>query len=816
MALDLRSLLRSGGTRRGRAGTEDRRRRTLYTTPWAWRTNDGIYVGLNREAWVYASLPVAPLTWEDPSTQLARGQALGNLLADLGATSQDVGGSGLATLARTREVHVVSLTWDDVPSVPEGTPEALASFLSETLNFLAPRRVLLVGVKLRASTLDTTRQTRAGVLTVIKTLLTRSIGEDAPDLALGVYEADLAQIRDTFSRHDAVTPDETTLAHLESWYNDGRGTDAPIYEARDALYVESDNATIELATVTRFDQDVLTAPYDPWILDALTHPEAPCVVSVRAELTPSTIVRAQMRRGQRRMIAQIEEEAQTGDLERVEQSGVLRLAKAIEDHVATTREAWLTNASIIMARRSRDAVETYLDELRSARGIHAKPLEHRQLDALHETLPCADVRVNPFPHVLSISALAHSGIQGYSGLGDAKGAYVGVADPDLTPSFLDFLAAPADNSVPVTGVFGDPGSGKTFLCQLIAVQAALAGLPVIFINPKGHQTLKPFADLVGGSTVVVSQLEEEGGFYDPFLYAETPAIAAEMLTSHILAVLGHNGSGQGFTQEQELSLTSGLMRGALAGARCAAEALEYVTDETVRSQVLQQVEASSTFALGFGMKPRMRYSGTRGLTLIEFDRELEFPEKGVDPRAYTRPQRISIAAMRLVTRAAIEILVLAKGGVLIVDEAWSFLSSSEGRSALQTIGRKGRSWNILPIFATQRIADLLESGVDMESFMSRVFVMKLADPVEAAAALRLCGLEATPARIAWLKSVHPHRRKSTGQVVPARALHRDLYNRHAALSITPVPPAVIEAFSTNPVDTAERDAEDGDDDSTGA
>lgn len=802
----IKELFKSGGKRRSRAGAEDRRRYTYHTTPWQWSTTDGVYVGFNGEVWLYRQLPVSPLTWEDPGTRLNIGSPLNGVLSEIGATSQDVAGSGLASLARTRDIHLVSITWDDLPHIPDDLPEALRSYLLETLDFLVPRRVLLLGVRLRASIADATSPAaRGGVRAALKAATTKVLGEDVPDL--DIYEKDLNLIHDICTRYGATVPERDALNQLESWYNAGHGTDATIHEGRDVIMVESDNATIELAAVTKFETDLMYAPNDQWLLEALTHHEGPCVVSVRAAMTPATVVRNQMRRGQRRMLSQIEEEASTGDLERVEQSSVLNLAKAIEDHVAGTREPWLTNASIVMARRSTNAIETYMDELRARRGIMVKPLEHRQLAALNETLPCSDVRVNPFTQVVSISALAYSGIQGYSALGDERGAYVGLADPDLTPVFLDFLGAPASNDVPVCGVFGDPGSGKTFLCQLIAIQAAQAGLPVIFINPKGMQSLSPFADLVGGTTVVVSQLEEEGGFFDPCLYAEDPEKAAEILSGHILTVLGNTGvAGQGFTQEQELSLVSGIRRGMLAGARCAYDALQFVTDEQVKDLVMQQVEASPTFALGFGLKPRERYQGLNGLTLIEFDREPDLPEKGQSVQSYSRAQRVSLAALRLVTRASLEILVLAEGGVMIVDEAWSFLSSDEGRAAVQSIGRKGRSWNILPIFATQRIADLLQSGVDMKGFMSRVFVMKLDDDVEARAALDLCGLEATPDRIAWLKSVAPYRSKATGRVIPARGLHRDLHNRHAAITIAPTIPAVAEALSTNPEEMARRRA----------
>jgi hypothetical protein len=146
-----------------------------------------------------------------------------------------------------------------------------------------------------------------------------------------------------------------------------------------------------------------------------------------------------------------------------------------------------------------------------------------------------------------------------------------------------------------------------------------------------------------------------------------------------------------------------------------------------------------------------------------------------------------------------EILVGSGGGVMVVDEAWTFLSSSEGLAALQQIGREGRSLNLLPIFATQRVDDLLRDGVDMEGYMSRVMVMKLTDDREARAALKLCGLEQTPDRIAWLRNAGPRNGR------PAMGLHRDLQKRHSAVLVGPVPPAAHQAFTTNPSERRELD-----------
>jgi hypothetical protein len=150
-----------------------------------------------------------------------------------------------------------------------------------------------------------------------------------------------------------------------------------------------------------------------------------------------------------------------------------------------------------------------------------------------------------------------------------------------------------------------------------------------------------------------------------------------------------------------------------------------------------------------------------------------------------------------------EILMSSNGGVLVVDEAWTFLGSPEGLAALQRLGREGRSLNLLPIFATQRIADVISR--DMESYLSRVFCLKMTDPREAEAALKLCGLEPNQSRLSWLRDCGPRRGSDEMLPQPALALHRDIENRHSSIVLGPIPEKIMKAFSTNPEDRADRE-----------
>ena len=66
---------------------------TMWTTPWAWREEDCTYYGFNEQVWLYRTLPINPIEWEDPLTRISLGQQLGTLLEEIGATSSaPVGG----------------------------------------------------------------------------------------------------------------------------------------------------------------------------------------------------------------------------------------------------------------------------------------------------------------------------------------------------------------------------------------------------------------------------------------------------------------------------------------------------------------------------------------------------------------------------------------------------------------------------------------------------------------------------------------------------------------------------------------------------
>jgi hypothetical protein len=779
----------------------------LRTTPWRRRRNDGVYFGHNNNVWVYFEVPMSPIHWEDNRARLEAGQVVDTILEELGATSADIGG-GMQKFAIKRSVHVFSAMFDQYRELPE-TTKAHGEFLGQVLPVIEPSKTFLIGVRLWTDLwVNMTRGGNNGGNLVAQAKAAFGLTDKADD-TIDSYAADLAEVRALMLRNSATVPTENALKQLESWFNLGAGPDAQVLATSSTLRVTG-GGDWEISAVTGFTNPVLRAPNAQWILDAMTHADPAVAVSIRAELTPASVIQAQLRASQRKLRAAEEEESRTGDISRDEIGEKSAFAKDLENSVREANYAWMTSASILLAREWNEfnrSNESYADMLGSQYGIETKPLEHRQLEALDEMQPCSTTVSNPFAQTLNPALIAYSGLPGFSNIGDDHGAWIGRVDPDYASVLLDPFAAPANNKPPVMTIFGDPGSGKTFLAQLIATQGALADVQTIMINPKGFDSLKDFVDYsseygVPGRVISMQAMEHEGGAFDPFRFAENPMAAAEMLHRHITTVIGQHAGG--ITMSQEIELGADLNRAADEGARCAGEAMAYVRDPQVSNLVASLVKSSSLFRLGFSMTPKPPFEVGGGLTLIEFDRELPLPDGSKDAGHYERDERIALGAMRLVTRASMEILMRSKGGILIVDEAHHYLGSPEGLSSLQRMGREGRSLRLLPIFLTQRVSDVLKA--DMENYLSRVFVMKLTDETQAAAALKLCGLKSTPERVAFLRNAGP-RKGSEG--MPGRGalgFFRDIHDRHSVVMVGPVPEDVRLAFSTNPDDKAKRAA----------
>lgn len=764
-----------------------------HQTPVAWRHSDGTFIDHYGEAWLYRVMQTDPLVFEDRPAREAVAERLRTMLVELGRTSRK-GSIG----ADYRRFHMISLTWDEINPPPESMPQPLREWLTPAFSsFRAGHGMFAVGVKLR-------RGGWGGSTSTTLTSMLRSTIDDAlgsePDTA--PWAADRSVVSAILGRATGRPPTDDESARLEMWWNGGRSETGLVIAEPNGRRLSCDAwpEGLEISALIGYENDRIDPSDGMWLADAFGHSEGCVAVSVRGELWPAQVVRNAMRKTQRKAIAAIHDQAATGDLAREEDERLRQSAQMLESLFIESGEPIVRNASILFARRASAANETYADDLSRRWGLTVKVMEHRQVEALEEMLPCARpvlANTRPFGQDATVGMFAAAGMGCYSTVGDDSGVWLGLAPPDNSPVWLNLSGASEQDKPPAMGVLGEPGAGKTFLLQLIATQAAVAGRVVVFINPKPADSLDGFCKAAGGETIIIKADADEPGMLDPFRYA-SPTVAAEIARSHISCV---------FTEQSEqdnVMLGAGLRQASEGGARCVGEALRHtLVPERMRDLVMNYMDASALFALGISLKPRppLGLATGGGLTLVEFDRPIPLPANAAPTQTYEMETRASIAAVRLLARSALEQMFQHGGGVLILDEAHVFLGSEEGRAILQRLGREGRSQRILPILATQRVSDLLAEGVDMGSYLGRVLVMKMTDDTEVRAALSLCGLEATEERMKMLRIFGPVRGERGSY-----AFYRDLQDRCSVVGIGPIPQDIAELFSTNPLDRQARES----------
>ena len=770
----------------------------LRATDTAWRSEDGVFYTHSGQAWLWRVLPQVPLTFEDAPARRADAARWHAMLCELGQTSRTRIGSSKYG-AFHREIHISMLAWDYAIKVPNNPTAQLDSWLQTIFReFSAADGVVAIGVRLKPKQSGATKgfsYLRRQLNAIASTFL-----GSAPDPQL--FAVDKSQIVPILGRAGGRAPTNAEADRLTHWWNGGRAADAKIMAEPSGRVLSCDAWPEGLVFSALIDaEEALMNPDDGlWLADAFSHSEGCVAVSIRGELWTNQQMRALARKRQRNSLDQMREQAKTADLEKVEDEEGRELSAIVEESARTSGEPYLVNASIIAAHRDAALVDDdYTHLLQQKYGLSFKPVEYRQVEALREMLPGGVVslaRRKPFSQILSLGVVSHSGVGAFANIGDKSGVWMGLALHDMVPVWLDIRGSSKGDKPPAMAVVGEPGSGKTFFLQLLTTQAALSGESAVFINPKPADSLDGFAAAVGGETIKVSANVDQVGLLDPFRFAE-PQLAAQIATSHILGVLTE------LNEEEEVGLGGAITAAAEAGARCVGEALNHAdVPPRVRDLVAKQVQASPLFGIGVSQtaQPELGFANRKGgLTLIEFERSLSLPSGSAPARTLERETRIGLAALRLVSRAALEQMLRSGGGLLVIDEAHTFLGSEEGRTFLQRLGREGRSQGILPVLATQRIADVIAEGTDLGSYLGRVMVMRMDDRREADAALELLGLEPTQRRRDWLAAASPVR-----GVRGALGMLRDLQGRCSAVMVGPVPDDILKLFSTNPLDRVER------------
>lgn len=783
--------------------------------PWKEIKKDGLFIGhtprgeSRSNIWLYWVLPNRSLAFLDDPELYRASQQLKDLFIELGRTSRKspfTSSNLKKRVSNYRQFHQVSLTWTAYPLVPQTSTPLHYNFLEQLWNFEVFHGITFIGTRLMLPLFNKGVPER-NVKKIVERLSAQLLGENDTD-SLELYQEDLDYVKSVFSKYGLRVPNREELSRLTAWYNGGKSNGALI--RLDQEYVEvlsNEQKRYEFSWLQDFGTPYKRDLRANWIADAMNHRVNAVGVSIKGYIEPAAIISERLRKSSRKRVANIEV-TESVDLPKSDQYGKLNIAMAAEQYYTETQEPALVETTITLVAE-KDSIEsspqTYRDYLRDRYGMVIVPGYYRQLSALEEFLPTSipTNEGNVFRQDISLDTLAYAGAGSFADLGDKDGIWLGFAEPEMSMVYLDPSKAAAGTGAsqnPMVAILGEPGSGKTFLLQLIAIQSALLGRTTFFENPKPDDDLSPLVNLIADFGVTAEQIrmdELEGveGSLDPFGYTD-PDTAAHISASHLMTVLQG-----GFSMNQESYLESGLKNGAKNGAKCVWEALKYVDDPEIKKSVIARMDASSVFRLGIATKPASEHLRlSRQFTLVQFSQNLTLDTSNVSQM--TLMQKDQLAAFKLVSAIGIEMLLKSKNaGTFIADEAHHLLSQESGQKFLSMLGRYGRSQQITAFMATHKASEIQ----NLESFIGTTIALQIVDQREAQAALEMLKLTPSPELTARLATFGPKNpTESNPRARGARAFMRDSDMRTGVLAIENIPEWLRRQLSTSSTDRVQR------------
>jgi DNA helicase HerA-like ATPase len=164
---------------------------------------------------------------------------------------------------------------------------------------------------------------------------------------------------------------------------------------------------------------------------------------------------------------------------------------------------------------------------------------------------------------------------------------------------------------------------------------------------------------------------------------------------------------------------------------------------------------------------------------------LQLPEPGTARAAYTRTERVSVATLALVAALALRLISgdRSRHKLVVLDEAWAFLDSAQGRALLDRLVRLGRAFNATILLVSQQVADLGE----LSQLVGTAYLFGQDSPRAAARAVEEIGLDPDDGGLA--ARLTEFRR--------GRCLVRDLRGRVGEIRFDPAP-ALLAALDTTP------------------
>lgn len=467
----------------------------------------------------------------------------------------------------------------------------------------------------------------------------------------------------------------------------------------------------------------------------------------------------------------------------------------------------LASVGLAVWARERRELHERIQQVRSLLGTFQIGMEvpaGDQLRAFLDFVPGSPRQMRDYVHRVPPEVLAGSMFLGTRALGDQTGPYIGRTGMLRRPVYLDPALAPRLNRSASIAFLGSLGGGKSFAANLLTYLAVVfGGAQALVLDPKGERSnwVRDLPELAGHLRVItLGPRAEDTGRLDPFVlgrglddegWRETGNLAVSLLS-----FLGNVPTGDPRFLRLMAAVEDVARGPAPALGKVVDRLMEMGAHDPAVADLAQYFDALSRRAyanLIFGRGHEEGLDLRDRLNVLQLQ-QLVMPPAGKARAEYSLEELLSVALMHAVTAFATQFTRRERGTfkIVLLDEAWALLASSQGRALVTHLLRTGRALNNAVYLVSQSVADLLDETVRNNLGIKLVF--RSFDQAEIDKVLEFLNLEPDAENIAALRQL------DTGQ-----ALLQDLEGRVGAVSLDPVFPHLLRAFDTRPA-AARREA----------
>ncbi|MGM9988168.1 MAG: ATP-binding protein [Bacillaceae bacterium] len=382
-------------------------------------------------------------------------------------------------------------------------------------------------------------------------------------------------------------------------------------------------------------------------------------------------------------------------------------------------------------------------------------------------------------------------------LGDPEGFFIGTTGVLNQPVYIwPNRAAQGIHGTKTNALsacfLGSLGGGKSFSSNLITYLSVLSGAKGLVVDPKGERGGWKDALYELGSEIniiTLSQNEEDKGKLDPFTIFEDKK-EAEKLALDVLTFL----TGVRIDDSERFPRLSQAVRKAseseFPSLSEVITILRLKTDDKVAlslgEHILSFKELSFAKLLFGDGKRKNTISLSSALNVLQIQ-NLELPAPDTPQEKYNLSEMLSVAMMLPISSFALKFIHTDRSQfkVVLLDEAWAVLNTSQGSHLAMKLVRAGRSMNAGIYFVTQNANDLLDEK--MKNNIGMKFAFRSTDSKEIENVLELLNLKNTKYNAEILRELQ------NGQ-----CLFQDIYGRCGVVKINALFKDLFDAFDTRP------------------